>query len=724
MGDVHKKFLQVTKQVVDLPIVKPFFMLLRIRALLVLTLFISWSTTGQEAPRIPADQIYYGASYYPETWPEEYLEDDIRRMKELNMNVVRMAEFSWSKMEPAEGQFDFIWLRRIMDRLHENGISVILGTPTATPPAWLWEKHPEIGNVYEDGRQGYHGARKSYAYGSEIYRRYAVRIVEKMAEALGDHPALIAWQTDNELSAKADYSDHSRLRFQQWLQQKYGTIENLNDMWATDLWSQTYGDFHQIPLPKSSTWHHPSLQLEWKRFQTQMVVEFQALQIAAIRRHSDRPVTHDTMPGQTTDYEKLFADLDFTAVNNYHSFEAYDRVISNYDRMRGYQKGMHWLFETAPNNSGGGKQGNTWFIHQPDGSMQAALWMNFALGGQGSLFWLWRQHRAGQEMPHGAIMHSWGKPAANYEELKQLGADLQKSSEFLLNAPVAPARIGIFYSHEADAGLRIEQYANGIRYYNDWTYRFYLALHDHYLHRDVLMPGADIESYDLLFIPLMPIIPDQLRSRLRKWVENGGTLFLGPMSGYRTEYWTSFTDHAMGDLAEWSGIEVDSRIPIGTQRRPAEIAVMLDFEAKVKIESPEASLWSEALSSENGTVVARYRNGMHNGLPAIIENRVGDGKVIVFGTDPGRTATGHLLRHYANELGIQPVLKGEAGVVAVPRKGQEAEGIILDNISPDPVEIELPAGRFRDLLSDKPHSGKQTLQPYEVRVLQKIAGDR
>lgn len=176
---------------------------------------------------IPADKIYYGASYYPETWPRETVAEDIRRMKELSMNVVRMAEFSWSKMEPREGEYDFEWLRSIMDELHENDISVILGTPTATPPAWLWEKHPGIGQLDEEGRQKYHGARKSYDYNNAIYQQYVVRIVTEMAKALGNHPALIGWQTDNELSMKADYSVSTKVMFQNWLREKYAPSKTL-----------------------------------------------------------------------------------------------------------------------------------------------------------------------------------------------------------------------------------------------------------------------------------------------------------------------------------------------------------------------------------------------------------------------------------------------------------------------------------------------------------------
>lgn len=689
----------------------------RVSFLLSILTFSLLSTLVQGQTRLP-EKIFYGASYYPETWPKKNVEEDILRMQELNMNVVRMAEFSWSKMESSEGEFDLSWLKEIMDKLHEAGISVILGTPTATPPAWLWEKHPEIGQTNADGRRRYHGARKDYSYSSSIYRKYALRIVDVMARELGEHPALIGWQIDNELSSGADYSTETQYRWTNWLRFKYKSIENLNQIWATDLWSQTYSDFSQIPMPKAEVWHHPSLRLDWDRFNSDMVTEFMNEQVAQIRKHSKAPITHDTMPGQKTDYEKLMAETDFMAVNNYHSFEAYDRVISNYDRMRGYGKGMHWLFETAPNNSGGGKLGKTWFLHQPDGSMHAALWMNYALGGQGALFWLWRQHRAGQEMPHGAIIHTWGKPAANYEDLKKLGADLQKSSEFLLNAPVKKAECAIMYSHEADMGLRIEQYANELRYYTDWTYRFYLAFHDAYLHRDVIMPGADISQYKLLFLPLLPIINDDLRERLKAWVEEGGILLIGPMSGYRTEYWTGYMDHAMGAINEWSGIDVESRIPIGTKLRLAEIPLMLDFDKSMPQDPAEAFLWSEALSSSEGQSLASYRNGMHKGKKAIIENKVGKGKVVMLGTDPGREALQTLLKKYTLELGIEPVIQGETGVLAVPRHGKQ-EGLILDNITNSSKEISLPQGSFKNILDNKTYKGKLTLSPYQVLVLRK-----
>ncbi len=473
-------------------------------------------------------------------------------------------------------------------------------------------------------------------------------------------------------------------------------------------------------MPVDRVNHHPSLEFAWYRFTNDMIVEFQDIQLDVIREYSDAPVTHDGMPGQRTDYEKLFAGLDYMSVNNYHSFEAYDRIQSNYDRMRGYRRGYHWLFETAPNNSGGGRKGNTWFLHQPDGSMRAAMWMNFASGGQGLMFWLWRQHWAGQEMPHGAMIHSWGAKAANWDDLAQLGEELKKTSDFLMQNPVDTAYAAVFWSHENLKGLSMEEYANGIKYYNDWTYRFYRPIADAYIHRDVINQGVDISRYKLLFAPLLPYITKDLRSRLKNWVKAGGILVLGPMSGYRTEEWTSFTDHAIGDIEEWAGIEVTSRIPVGTKRREAEIPLILDFDKELVINNHEARLWSEALVTVYGKKLAVYKNGMHDGENAIIENKVGRGKVVLLGTDPGKEAYQTLALKYAKEAGIKPLASGDGEVVIVPREGKE-KGVCIVNIANKKKNIKIGNKQYMDLITEKKitHS-LLTLEPYEVMILKEL----
>lgn len=686
-------------------------------------MFILWSSffKVESQQYVGAKKLYYGCAYYPETWDMKTVDEDIVRMKELKMNVMRMAEFSWAVMEPVEGDYDFEWLHQAIDKLYENGIDVLLGTPTATPPAWMAEKYPEIFVVEENGMRRTHGARRNCSYTSEIYREKSRIIVEKMAKEFGNKPGVIGWQTDNEFHLTYDYSETTEKRWKEWLMNRYGSIETMNELWNLNLWSQKYSSFGQIPMPRSDIWHHPSLQMAWYRFTNDMIDEYQDIQLRAIRKFSDLPITHDGMPGQKINYVQLFDDLDFMAVNNYHSFEAYDRIQSNYDRMRGYHRGFHWLLETAPNYSGGGKKGNTWFLHQPDGSMQAAMWMNYGLGGQGTMFWLWRQHWAGQEMPHGSVISSWGKPAANYDDLKALGEQLNKASDFLMNHPVLPAKAAIFWSHENLMGLHIEEYANNIKYYNDWTYRFYRPIANAQLHRDVIHAGTDLSHYKLLMIPLMPYIPQQLQDRLQDWVINGGILLVGPMSGYRTEEWTAFKQHAMGEMAEWMDIEVESRIPVGTVRRPAEIPVLLNFDEDFLTKNPEASLWSEALSTDGGRIVAVYKNGMHDGKPAIIENEVGKGKVVLLGTDPGVLAYQRLVLKYADEAGLQPLSVPADDVVISPRKGSSGDGYVIVNISNDAREIEMDINGYEDLLRQQKikSGGKLILEPYDFFILKK-----
>jgi beta-galactosidase len=667
-------------------------------------------------------KLYYGVAYYPEAYNLKTVDEDIRLMKEFNINVVRMAEFSWSLMEPNEGQYDFKWLHHIVDKLHANGIDVVLGTPTATPPIWMAEKYPDMFVVEETGWRKEHGARRNCNYTHPKYREYSEKITLEMAKEFGKKPGVIGWQTDNEFNFIYDYSDYSKLLWHKWLENKYKTIDYLNQVWCTNLWSQRYQRFDQIPMPKSNVWHHTSLRLDWDLFSNDQIVDYQKIQIDAIRNYSNLPITHDGMPGQKKNYPKLFEELDFMAVNCYHGFQAYSRVQTNYDRMRGYGKGMHWLFETAPNNSGGGPKGQTWFIHQPDGAMRAALWMNYAMGGQGAMFWLWRQQPAGQEMVHGAFISSWGEPSANAEDLISLGAELKKHSDLLIKSPVEQAKVALFYSHDNDIGLRIEESSNNIKYYMDWTEKFYTPVSDLYLHRDVIHENVDLDQYEILIAPLMPMVTKRLSNRLETWVKNGGTLIIGPMTGYRDEYWAAHTKNALGWLEDWMGIKVRSRIPIDENSASYDAVPMVTFQNQLRsISDDKCHFWSEVLSSPSGSILASYKNGMHNGRPAIIENKVGKGKVIFMGTYPGETAYKELIAKSANEKNIKPLATGGKKVLVVPRSDERGSRFLIAiNLNNDKTLLNLEQGTYTELMSGKIYKKPQIeLKPYEVMMLQK-----
>lgn len=684
---------------------------------LVLVFLVPFTTKGQSPQKhIGQEKLYYGVAYYPEVWDFETVDEDIMLMQQAGINVVRMGEFSWNLMEPEEGVFRFQWMLDLIDWFYRAGIDVIIGTPTATPPAWLAAAHPEIFRKTAEGRRLGHGSRRNTSYTSEVYRSYARRICSELAKAIGDHPGIIAWQIDNEFHVSPDYSKETKEKWHRWLMDRYGDIEQLNTIWRTNLWSQEYGSFDQVPTDDGTVWHHPSLRMDWLKFSSDQVVEFQDIQVRAIREYSAIPITHDGMPGQDLEYPELFSNLDFMATNFYHNFSVYGRVLGNFDRMRGYGKGMHWVFETAPNYSGGGKQGKNWFIHQPEGAMRAILWANYASGGQGTMFWLWRQHPAGQEMPHGAFLSAWGKPMANYDALAGLGNELGRMSGLMMNAPVEPARIAIFYSHTADRGYSIEQNSGeDIRYYTDWTGRFYTPLSDAFLHRDVIHEGADISHYSLLVVPMMPVIPEKLQERLKVWVEKGGTLILGPMSGFRSEYWTAFTNHAMGTFGQWTGIDVDTRIPVDPYNDRFGMGVRVRLNGSDS--AYRAGLWSEALSSREGTPVATYVSGMHHGKTAIMEHSVGKGKVVVLGCDPGYDIMKTLYLSYARQAGISPLASGDPDVLVVNRVSVKQTWQVIVNLSHMERTIEPSFSLGKDLLTGKSiPRGKLSLEPFTVII--------
>lgn len=256
---------------------------------------------------------YLGAAYYPEDWPLEEIDRDIALMKEAGMNVMRVGEFAWSRMEPREGQYDFEWLHLVVDKLGEAGIAVIMCTPTCTPPAWLSEKHPEILVVNDHDIRAQHGARRHACPNSPVYREYCGKIVRRMAEEFGQNEYIIGWQIDNEL-----YPPHSRgcccpacyEKFKETMKEKFGTIDALNRTWGTDLWSQTYSSFDQLPIPRSYTWHHPSLTTAWMEFQSDSYVEFTEFQSDILHRYTRHPIGTDMMPFGGLNYHKIHRNLD------------------------------------------------------------------------------------------------------------------------------------------------------------------------------------------------------------------------------------------------------------------------------------------------------------------------------------------------------------------------------------------------------------------------------
>lgn len=230
-----------------------------------------------------------GTCYYPEHWDKSLWENDLERMLDAGISVVRIAEFAWSKVERTEGEFNYDFFDEFLDLCQRKGMKVIFGTPSATPPAWLTEKYPEVLNGREDGVLYRHGGRRHYNYNSPKYRELVSRIVTKIASHYGPHPAIVGWQIDNEINCEVSefYSDADTEAFRVFLQEKYGTLDRLNEAWGTVFWNQTYTEWDQIYVPRTllNESYNPHLRLDYYRFISESAISFCKMQADIIRKY-------------------------------------------------------------------------------------------------------------------------------------------------------------------------------------------------------------------------------------------------------------------------------------------------------------------------------------------------------------------------------------------------------------------------------------------------------
>ena len=371
-----------------------------------------------------------GVCYYPEHWSKTLWKEDAKRMAEAGLSWVRIGEFAWSRMEPSPGELKFEWLDEIIDILGAAGLSVVLGTPTATPPRWMLEKHPDMLAVDKEGRPRKFGSRRHYCFSHEGYREECIRIVTLLAERYGANPHVGAWQTDNEYACHDtthSYSVAARTAFKSWLRSQYsgsgndGDISALNEAWGNVFWSMEYESFDQIDLPNLTvTQPNPSHVLDFLRFSSDQVVSFNRLQTDIIKSYSDAPIAHNFM-GKTTEFDhfKVGEDLDIASWDSYPLGFLEDRVVASdefkqafarqgdpdfqafhHDLYRTVGKGRWWVMEQQPGPV-------NWAPYNPSplpGMIRLWSWEAFAHGAEAVCYFRWRQAPFAQEQMHVGLL--------------------------------------------------------------------------------------------------------------------------------------------------------------------------------------------------------------------------------------------------------------------------------------------------------------------------------
>jgi beta-galactosidase len=670
--------------------------------LLVLSAFCYASAQPPSATQPP---LRFGTAWYPEQWPEQRWDADLQLMQDAHMNVVRVGEFAWSTMEPSEGHYEFGWLDRAITLAAKHHIAVVLGTPTAAPPAWLTSKYPDTLRVDEDGKRAEHGNRQHFSFTSPRYRRFAADIALQMALRYGHNANVLGWQIDNELAAPS-FDDSAKEQFHLWLQRRYVTIAELNRRWSTAYWSQTYDSFSEIPV--HSKGENPALLLDWKRFVTDTWVSYLANQSGVIRAHAlpSQFITTNTMHWNIGfDHYIAHRDLDLAAWDDYFPDGHLDPILNaaEHDLVRGYKQRNFWLMETQPGYVNYGAVNAS----LPPGVTREMAWQAIGHGADAVLYWQWRSAPNGQEQYYGSLLGADGTPAPIYGEIQQVGAEIDRVNS-VLTGTSPHANVAILNSYDSHWAIDFQKHTQKFDYVDQIT-DLYKAIQPIAQGIDIVSPDVDLSGYRVVFAPALNVISQKTASNLLAYVKQGGHLILGPRSGMK---------------------DADNALQIARQPGPLEVALGGRVEQYYALDKPvrivsslgsgTAAVWAEVLkpTAPDAKVLMTYdaSAGWLADKPAALSNSYGMGTI----TYVGATLDAGLMHSFAASTlaaaNIQPVVSGlPAGVELMERSSKNGARVQI-LINHDSIAHEVTIQREgTDLLTGNTGSPIE-LKPHGVAV--------
>ncbi|MDE5640983.1 MAG: beta-galactosidase [Bifidobacterium castoris] len=497
----------------------------------------------------------YGASMYPEMWSEETNDEDMNHAHDIGMNAVRIGEFFWSKLEPEEGHYDMAYLEGLLDRYRARGLKVVLGVPTPTPPRWFTLAYPQSCVGDADGRVMRHGSRQHVCTNNPDYRRKAYQLTRRIGEVASRYPNVVAIQLDNEFKCHVDmcFCETCRRLWPQWLQSKYGDIETLNAAWGTGIWSERYDSFADVVMPEATPFaHNSSLDYAFRTFTADTLTQFASGLAQILVEATSIPLTHNTSTNFNLRNYDLFDQLDIVGFDTYPNsltpwmfpmnLGLWRNLIPNDDVL---------LLETCSSHVG--YTGNYMLPH-PTGFLETEVFLGYASGLRSFLYWLYRGQKHGVEQPHGAVVTAAGTPDIGYDDVLASQRLLSRQSPFLEETEVVRSSVAMVYSDEARRAYNVE--SGGIYNFKTMVTDYYHALSSRGVDPELIPENADFTRYRCVLMPFVRCVDARLLAKCRQYVEQGGKLVLGPMTGDRTAdmAWNTADGNGLGELGEWMGV--------------------------------------------------------------------------------------------------------------------------------------------------------------------------
>jgi len=666
------------------------------------------------------DTFYYGSPYYPEHWDEAIRAKDPELFAAAGWNVIRMAEFAWDRMEPRLGEFDFSLFDETIERFAAVGIKTILCTPTATPPVWLTEAHPEILRVDDKGVAMEHGSRQHASHFSPVFREHSRRITAAMAEHYAGNENVVGWQTDNEFHChfSEDHSPAATTAWVEFLKQRFrDDIQALNTAWGTAFWAQTYERFEQVPTPKRMrpTYSNPAHELDYRRFLDWGVTLFQREQVEILRAADPSWfVTHNGC-FYNIDFRGPFTkDLDFLGFDMYPHFF--------YDQDERPARAAYWLdmvrsfsgnFLVLEHQSGPGGQGSYFHDNPEPGEMRKMAWMAIAHGADGMLLFRERCCRFGAEEYWCGVLDHDNVPRRRYREAAKLGKELAEVGNQLLGTSVYQ-NVGVaccdFAAENGHDAMTL-----GLPDPRDMGKHVHQAFYDRGYEVGIVHPDDDLSGLDVLVVTHLSLFDPAWTERLRSFAEAGGILLIGARTASKDLNNNVVPETLPGALRDLAGVTVEE---YGRQNMPEK----RPLEISLGDQSWVTDLWYEALQADEGTeVVGTWTTRHLAGQAAITSKSVGKGKVLYVGTYFSDTSMPKLVDFLAENGALPQVDPDPKGVERIRRYDQDQEFTFLINHCDEAVSVAAPGGV--SLLGQEFVDSEIRLEAYDVAIVRRQRKD-
>ncbi len=687
------------------------------------------------------DRLLHGGDYNPDQWLNrpDILKADIELMKKARISVVSLGIFAWSALEPAEGEFQFDWMDGVIANLHKAGISVFLATPSGARPVWMAAKYPEVLRVNSSGHRNLFGTRHNHCFSSPVYREKVRIINTALAKRYKDHPAVILWHISNEYSGDC-HCDLCQANFRSWLKNRYGTIANLNNAWWNSFWSHTICDWSEIhsPVPHGEISVH-GLNIDWKRFTTDMTVDFMNHEVKALRdAGSDLPVTTNMM--MTLEDAKHDPGLDYWKFRDSQTYASWDsypawhmpghkvfipgevpdapaddyrrasEVSFQHDIYRNLQNKPFLLMESTPSRV----NWQSISKNKKEGMNTLASLQAVAHGANSVQYFQWRQGRGSFEKFHGAVVDQSGRDdTAVFRRVSELGEILVKLKDTA--AADYKARVALIFSWENRWAFddSMGPINSSRKAYIETLRKHYYCLWHSGIPVDVISGEGELKGYDLVIAPMLYSFPHSLGEKLRKYVHGGGALLTTYYTGYADESDLCFDGGSPGPLKDVLGIRIED---IDVLHKYEKIHIRMEDDYPVQD-------YFEIIHPETAQILARFKGGDADGLPGITVNNFGKGMAYHLG---GRLDTESLLAFYQTLLSDRDIRgnselvseKSEAVNIQI-RTGEMAQYIFVMNFCGKEGFFRA-AAELEDCLSETGESGREwILPPYGVRVLKR-----